>query len=210
MVGGHREGDSEGGARPVRHVGDGRRGGVQVVVQGAAHRPLGVSRVGCRGHGTGIAAQQIVQLVAARCCLLDEAIGVQRLQVVASLGEGTTGQGGERVAVDAGSGMDPDQCEDPLPLRGEVLVGHGERGPDRTVPGGQMLQPVGVLREQVGQVGHAPGRVAAQPASGQRDGQRQISTRRHHSCHRLSLGFCRGRRLGLWLGGGAAGGERQQ
>lgn len=148
-----------------------------------------------------------MQLVAVWCGLMDKVVGVKNLQVAAGLGERTIGQSCQSVGVDARPGMDPEQGEDPLPFRGEVVVGHGEHGPDRAVPGGQILQAVGVLGKQVGQVGDAPGGVAAQPASGQRDRQRQIATQLDHPRHRFHIG--RGGGVGIGAGEVAVS-QRQQ
>ena len=154
-------------------------GGVLVVVQELFDGLVAVAGgVVAGGEGAGVFADEVVEAVAAGGGFVDEVVGVQGVQVLAGLAEGDAGQGGGGVGVDVDAGMQAQAAEQALPVCGQVLVRHLERGSDRWVPGavsgGEFGEPVLGGGEVGGEGGDVPAGVVGQAAGEQGDGQRQI------------------------------------
>jgi hypothetical protein len=75
-------------------------------------------------------------------------------------------------------------------LRGQVLVGHGERRLDRPRARFEFVEAVMGGREITGQLGDAPGSMVRQPPGEQHDRQRQVAAQPNDLPHCVSLAFC--------------------
>ena len=149
------------------------------------------SRVGggvvAGGEGAGVLADEVVEAIPARGGLVDEMVGVQGVQILACLRERDAGQGGGRVGVDIGAGVQAEEAEQPLRARGQVGVRHIERGGDRRVTGpvsgSELGEPVPGGGEICGEAGDGPAGVMGQAAGEQGDGQRQVPAPGDHVRH---------------------------
>ena len=137
-------------------------------------------------------ADQVVQPVAAAGGLGEQALVIQGIQAAAGGGQVGAVQGGGRVGVDIGPGVQAQAAEQQLLAGGEVGVGQVERGGDRHILRRHQLQPVPRRGQVAGQPGRGPGRMVVQLAGQHPDRQRQAAAQpdnlRDRRVARLQIG----------------------
>src|SRR5262249_25853346 len=150
----------------------GGRGDVRVVVHQPASGRTGPDLIG--GERASVLAEQVGQEGAAGRGLGGQVGGVKLVERVTGAVETGGGQRGGGRGVDVRAGGQAEPAEQPLPGRGQVLIGQVERGGDRQVLGAHDAQPVARRRQAGGQLGGGPGRVMAQLPGEHPDRQRQV------------------------------------
>jgi hypothetical protein len=149
-------------------------GRVQVVVQQPAGGGASSGGVVGGGQGAGVLADQVVQVVAARCGLGQQVLVVQLLQATARVLHGDPVQGGGGVGIEAGARDQAEPAEQPLLARGQIGVGQVERGRHGQVLRVHQGQPVPGRGQDGGQLGRGPGRVMPELPGEHPDRQRQV------------------------------------
>ncbi|MCP9975393.1 hypothetical protein LUX02_17785 [Streptomyces somaliensis] len=149
-------------------------GGLQVVVEEPPPGVVDQARIAVGGL-PGEGADQAVEGVAAGDALEQEPRVEQVLQEGLGGGRGEPGEGGGRVPVEVGTGVDAQQPEQ-LPVAGrQGGVRRVERGADAAVLDGQLVEAQGLLAEPFGQVGEAPVGPVGEPGGGDAQGERQAA-----------------------------------
>jgi hypothetical protein len=115
-----------------------------------------------------------VQQVAAGRWLGDQVLVIQLVEPGVGGRHADAVEGGGSVGIDVPAGGQAQPAEQPLLVRGQVIVGQAERGRDRCVLGPHDGRPVARRRQIRGQFGRAPGGVVPELPGEHSDGQRQI------------------------------------
>ena len=115
-----------------------------------------------------------MQQVTAGRGLGDQMVVVQVVEPVPGGFQAGAVEGGGGVGVDVPARGEAEPPEQPLLVRGQVLVGQVERGGDRQVLGAHDGEPVARRRQGGGELGGAPGRVVPELPGEQPDRQRQV------------------------------------